>query len=110
MRSPRQFPISGARVPPHPSPRPPLGRAAVTCRYRCAVACAHPAPNVSANPVFADLSRRSVLRAGALLTLVGVSGAALAACAEPGGTAGGPAPVPGTAFTPVAPNTADAVT
>ena len=97
-------------MPPHPSPRPPLGRAAVTCRYRCAAACAHPAPNLSANPVFADLSRRSVLRAGAVLTLVGVTGGALAACAEPGGTAGGRAPVPGTAFTPVAPNTADAVT
>jgi len=67
---------------------------------------------VSANPVFADLSRRSVLRAGALLTLVGAAGGALAACGEPGGAggSGGPAPVPGTAFTPVPPNTADAVT
>ncbi|HWN34509.1 MAG TPA: PhoX family phosphatase [Pseudonocardia sp.] len=99
-------------MPPHPASRPPIGRAAVTCRYRCAAACAHPAPNVSANPVFADLSRRSVLRAGALLTLVGAAGGALAACGEPGGAgeSGGPAPVPGTAFTPVPPNTADAVT
>ncbi|WP_028924313.1 PhoX family protein [Pseudonocardia acaciae] len=92
-----------------------LGRSAITCRYRCGAACAHPAPNTSANPTFLGLvNRRDVFRAGALLTLVGASGAALAACGGPegGGSGGAPAgpPAPGTAFTPVAPNTADTVT
>ncbi|GAA5144576.1 PhoX family phosphatase [Pseudonocardia eucalypti] len=58
-----------------------------------------------------------MIKTGALLTLVGVGGGALAACGGgPSGTGngtGGPGtstpPAPGTAFTPVAPNTQDAV-
>ncbi len=38
-------------------PNHPLGRSAVTCRYRCANACAHDAPNTSANPYFGDVVR-----------------------------------------------------
>jgi hypothetical protein len=121
-----------------PIVRDPHGRSAITCRYRCGAACAHPAPNTSDNPSFAELvspqasaplapaplasaplasalSRRGMLRAGAMLTLVGAAGAALAACADqtpsgpPTGGTGAP-PAPGTNFTPVAPNTADAIT
>ncbi|HEY2096981.1 MAG TPA: alkaline phosphatase PhoX, partial [Pseudonocardia sp.] len=114
-------------MPPLPEPVPlplaqvPAGRSAITCRYRCAAACAHPAPNNSDNPSFADilhapltsaLSRRGVLRAGALLTLLGAAGGAMAGCADQAGPAGpsGGGPAPGTDFTPVAPNTADRVT
>ncbi|MGH3325464.1 MAG: phosphatase, partial [Streptomyces sp.] len=54
------------------------GRSAMTCRYRCGDACFHEAPNTSGNEYAGDiiagaLSRRSVLRAGAV---VGVAGAA----------------------------------
>ena len=136
-------------MPLVPDPTPPAtlplvrnqhGRSAITCRYRCGAACAHPAPNTTDNPTFTELvssptaespssaptsalSRRGALRAGAMLTLVGAAGAALAACADQapsGGPSGGPAgggngnggppPAPGTNFTPIAPNTADAVT
>ncbi|WP_232666617.1 PhoX family protein [Pseudonocardia sp. TRM90224] len=103
----------------------PGGRSAMTCRYRCGSACAHPAPNTSDNPYLGDIvsaavSRRSILRAAAVVGLVGATGGALAACtpappAPAGPAPGGPAPVPpeaapGLRFTPVAPNTADAVT
>ncbi|MEJ3653555.1 PhoX family phosphatase [Actinomycetes bacterium KLBMP 9759] len=100
----------------------PGGRAAMTCRYRCGSACAHPAPNTSDNPYLGDIvgaavSRRSILRAAAVVGLVGATGGALAACtpAPAGPAPAGPAPAPaeaapGLRFTPVAPNTADAVT
>lgn len=96
----------------------PGGRSAMTCRYRCGSACAHPAPNRSANPYLGDvittaLSRRSVLRAVAVVGATGVAGAALAtpAAAQPAerrAVPGGPAR--GLNFSSVAPNTADAVT
>ncbi|WP_051343400.1 PhoX family protein [Pseudonocardia spinosispora] len=86
------------------------GRSALTCRFRCGSACAHPAPNTSDNPYFAELTRRGVLRAGALLTLVGAAGTALAGCADQSPPAPAGPPVPGTNFSPVAPNTADAIT
>lgn len=46
------------------------GRSAMTCRYRCNNACAHPEPNESENHYFGDivraeLSRRGMIRAGA---------------------------------------------
>ncbi len=98
------------------------GRAAMTCRYRCGDACFHPAPNTSDNPYLGDvitgaLSRRSMLRAGAVMTLAAgaVAGtAALTGTASAAATtAGKPGPgavPPGLRFEPVAPNTADAVT
>nr|WP_248783918.1 PhoX family phosphatase [Actinoalloteichus caeruleus] len=97
------------------------GRSGITCRYRCADACAHDAPNRSDNPYFGDLvrtamSRRGVLRAAAVVT---VGGGALAmtagqAAAGPGGSqatarGGGSGPAIGTDFESVTPNTEDAV-
>ena len=91
----------------HPGPR-----AALTCMYRCGNACAHPAPNPTRNPYFGDIvtqamSRRSLLRAVAVLGLVGAAGTTAAAC-----TVATPPPgeATGLEFSPVAPNTADAVT
>jgi len=62
----------------------PTGRSAMTCAYRCGNACDHPAPNNSENEYFGDvvtealagqLSRRGLLRAGAVGALVaGVAG------------------------------------
>ena len=50
----------------------PTGRSAMTCRYRCGDACFHEVPNTSSNEYAGDviaraLSRRSVLRAGAVV-------------------------------------------
>ncbi|WP_405616518.1 PhoX family protein [Streptomyces sp. NBC_00076] len=108
----------------------PGGRSALTCRFRCGDACFHPAPNTSANPYVGDviagaLSRRSMMRAAAVVTVAGAAGAALAspvAAAEGGSGAGDSGSGrtgsrPGTSkgarglrFTAVAPNTADVVT
>ncbi|EID54366.1 PhoX family protein [Saccharomonospora xinjiangensis] len=100
------------------------GRSAVTCEYRCGNACAHPAPNTSDNTYFGDvaksvLSRRGALKATAVMSATAAGFAALsgtaaaevpAALAGRGNGHGKPSrPVPGTDFTPVAPNTADAV-
>ena len=52
----------------------------MTCLYRCGNACDHPVPNESDNPYFGDvvnaeMSRRGVVRAGAVGALVlGVGG------------------------------------
>ncbi|WP_019856352.1 PhoX family protein [Actinopolyspora mortivallis] len=90
-------------------------RSAVTCEYRCGNACAHEAPNPSANTYFGDvvrrvLNRRGLLRAGAVLSLAtGVTAAAgTTAAAHPGPGGHHPA-APGTDFDPVAPNTRDSV-
>lgn len=96
-------------------------RSAVTCKYRCGNACAHEAPNTSDNGYFGDvvervLNRRGALKAGGVLALA-VGGTALSgsagalsgtAAAAPGEFAG--RGVPGTDFTPVAPNKDDRVT
>jgi secreted PhoX family phosphatase len=92
----------------------------MTCRYRCANACDEAAPNVSDNRYFGDvlqegLTRRGLLRAGALAGLVVGSGVhflgtatALAGDDDPAATA-----LRGTGdrltFPPVAPNTLDTV-
>jgi secreted PhoX family phosphatase len=72
------------------------GRSPMTCLYRCGNACDHPVPNESDNPYFGDLARdavaaghnlgnteltrRGLVRAGALGALVlGASGAAVGA-------------------------------
>jgi len=92
------------------------GRSAIGCRYKCRDACSRPAPNPSDNGTFREIaagavSRRQILRAGAVL---GLAGFATAACSSSGpapshGPGGVPAP-PGMQFTAVAPNTADGLT
>lgn len=95
-------------------------RAATTCRYRCGNQCAHDASNTSNNAYFGDIvqhamSRRGALRAAGVLAL-GTGGAvSLAGAANAHPDRDSPAPgsnpsAPGTNFTPVAPNTRDAVT
>ncbi|MFF5094331.1 MULTISPECIES: PhoX family phosphatase [Actinosynnema] len=105
-------------------PNHPVGRAAVTCRYRCGNACAHEAPNTSDNAYFGDVvgevvRRRGLLKAGAVLAVAGASGVGLAgtAAAAPGKPdlagadfdLGGGRRRDGLNFTPVAPNTEDRV-
>ncbi|TDC31558.1 PhoX family phosphatase [Micromonospora sp. 15K316] len=76
---PRLLPLLGATR--HGS------RDAMTCLYRCGNACDHPVPNTSENAYFGDVvnaevSRRGVVRAGAVGALVlGFSGAAAGALA-----------------------------
>ena len=92
------------------------GRSSVTCLYRCGNACAHEAPNTSDNQYFADVvadvvSRRKMLKAGAVIAVAGAGVAALGAgtaAADPrhGGHGGGNT---GLDFEPVAPNDVDAV-
>ncbi len=74
------------------------GRDAMTCLYRCGNACDHPVPNRTDNPYLGDvvnteMSRRGVVRAGALGALVLGFGGAAAAAASPASAA----PVAGTA-------------
>ncbi|MFJ2442293.1 MULTISPECIES: PhoX family protein [unclassified Streptomyces] len=106
---------------PHPG-----GRSALTCRYRCGDACFHEVPNKSDNEYVGDviasvLSRRSMMRAAAIVTVAGAAGTALAlgpgdapAEAAPGARTPDATPKPdgarGLRFAPVAPNTADRVT
>jgi secreted PhoX family phosphatase len=103
----------------------PGGRSALTCRFRCGDACFHEAPNTSANQYVGDviagaLSRRSMMRAAAVVTVAGAAGTALAqpaAAAQQSAGVGAATHKPGAAkgarglrFTAVAPNTADTVT
>ncbi|MEV4540538.1 PhoX family protein [Micromonospora echinaurantiaca] len=81
------------------------GRDAMTCLYRCGNACDHPVPNTSDNTYFGDLvstevTRRGVVRAGAVGALVlGFGGAAAGALA-------GAAPAAAAPGTPVVPEAA----
>ncbi|GAA2855501.1 hypothetical protein Acy02nite_72760 [Actinoplanes cyaneus] len=100
-------------------------RDAMTCLYRCGNACDHPAPNESGNAYLGDvvsseLSRRGVLRAGAVGGMVLGFGGAVAA-ATPAMAATPEALIPESlshrptragalTFETVAPNTRDAVT
>ncbi|MDT0573787.1 PhoX family protein [Streptomyces sp. DSM 3412] len=109
----------------------PGGRSALTCRFRCGDACFHEVPNTSANEYVGDviasaLSRRSVMRAAAVVSVAGAAGtavslgtarpAAAATSADAAGSAGAagsktrPKAARGLRYTSVAPNTADAVT
>lgn len=104
----------------------PGGRSAMTCRYRCGDACFHEVPNTSDNGYVGDviasaLSRRSVLRASAVVTVAAATGATALAQAPEANAAGTgaataargkgrPKAARGLRFTPVAPNTADKVT
>ncbi|MEV0925312.1 PhoX family protein [Streptomyces spongiicola] len=105
------------------------GRSALTCRYRCGDACFHEVPNTSGNEYAGDiiagtLSRRSMMRTAAVVTVASAAGGAAltqhapsaqaaavpaAGDARHGGHGGGKG-ARGLRFTPVAPNTADAVT
>ncbi|NLU63603.1 PhoX family phosphatase [Rhodococcus sp. HNM0563] len=100
-------------------------RSNITCKYKCGDACSHNVPNTSGGAYFGDLvrhavSRRGVLRGGAMAVLAVGAGGALVACSDDsaaapaeGGAQGaadlGPSPA-GTDFVAVAPNTDDAVT
>ncbi|NEE37049.1 phosphatase, partial [Streptomyces sp. SID7982] len=60
----------------------PGGRSALTCRFRCGDACFHETPNTSGNEYVGDviagaLSRRSALRAAAVVTVAGAAGTAV---------------------------------
>ncbi|MBU7597528.1 PhoX family phosphatase [Streptomyces sp. P38-E01] len=107
------------------SQHPSGGRSAMTCHYRCGDACFKEVPNKSDNSYFGDivagaLSRRSMLRAGAVATVAVAGGAALSACSTAGavpvekageaGRPGRPDGAKGLRFRPVEPNTKDAVT
>ncbi|MGW0018075.1 PhoX family protein [Rhodococcus sp. NPDC003382] len=98
-------------------------RANITCRYKCGDACSHAVPNSSEGTYFGDIvrgavSRRGVLRGGAMAVLAVGAGGVLTACSDDASAGEAPAPgsgdlgpaAPGTDFTPVPPNTADAVT
>ncbi|MFF9339088.1 MULTISPECIES: PhoX family protein [unclassified Streptomyces] len=101
------------------------GRSALTCRFRCGDACFQEVPNTSDNEYAGDviagaLSRRSALRAAAVVTVASAAGGSVvlggapAAEAHPGHPGHGKPPVAdgarGLRFAPVAPNTADQVT
>ncbi|MGI5222389.1 PhoX family protein [Nocardia sp. CA-290969] len=89
-------------------------RSRVTCQYKCGNACFHEVPNTSSNTYFGDIvagiSRRRVLQGGAAAVVAIGAAGTLAACGDDAG-AGNSASGQGmgTGFTPVAPNTEDAV-
>ncbi|MFJ7335583.1 PhoX family protein [Streptomyces sp. NPDC101116] len=115
-----------------PSGSHPGGRSAMTCRFRCGDACFHEVPNTSSNEYVGDviagaIGRRSMMRAAAVVTVAaagagaaGVVRAPVAAAAPATGATAAAAAAEaarrtgkgarGLRFTPVAPNTADAVT
>lgn len=106
------------------------GRSALTCRYRCGDACFHEVPNSSGNEyagdvIAATLSRRSMMRTAAVVTVATAAGGAVMAQNAPsaqaaaltaagdarhGGPGGGADGARGLRFSPVEPNTADKVT
>lgn len=105
-----------------PSGSHPGGRSALTCRFRCGDACFHEVPNTTTNEYVGDvvagaLSRRSALRAAAVVTVATATGTAavakapqaLAATDARGTTASSATGARGLRFAPVAPNTTDAV-
>ncbi|WP_432117270.1 PhoX family protein [Streptomyces sp. bgisy032] len=114
-----------------PSGSHPGGRSAMTCRFRCGDACFHEVPNTSSNEYVGDviagaLSRRSMMRAAAVVTVAAAGAGAVGVAQAPqaGAVPAGAVPADaareagrgkakgarGLRFTPVAPNTADAVT
>ncbi|GHH38878.1 PhoX family protein [Streptomyces candidus] len=104
------------------------GRSALTCRYRCGDACFQEVPNTSDNEYAGDviagaLSRRSMMRAAAVVTVATAAGSALTLGQAPEAAAAGSKgrgngngngskgkAARGLRFTPVAPNTDDKVT
>ncbi|QOV37008.1 PhoX family protein [Streptomyces ferrugineus] len=114
-----QLPIVSTNSDSHPG-----GRSALTCRYRCGDACFHEVPNTTTNPYVGDViaegvSRRTTLRAAAVVTAAAAIGTAANVAAAPQAEAatadrwhrpGTGEGARGLRFTPVAPNTADVVT
>ncbi len=99
-------------------------RSALTCKYKCGDACFHEVPNTSKGEYFGDIvktamSRRGVIKGGAMAVLAVGAGSALAACStdEPAATGSATSsasgadtpPVDGVDFVAVEPNTEDAV-
>ncbi|MHA6508586.1 PhoX family protein [Tessaracoccus sp. Y1736] len=90
-------------------------RSPVTCELKCGSACAHPAPNTSANESFRDIvsgvfSRRAALGAGAGVTgALVVGGWAQPAAADFGNPPKGGGKLPFTAIEPTA-RTVDTIT
>ncbi len=97
-------------------------RSNVTCKYKCGDACFHEIPNTSKGQYFGDIvktamSRRGVMKGGAMAVVAVGAGSLLAACGsddEAGATgssseAASTPPVDGVDFAAVAPNTEDAV-
>ncbi|WP_280435863.1 PhoX family protein [Nocardia carnea] len=94
--------------------RPAGSRSRVTCQYKCGNACFHEVPNTSSNTYFGDIvagiSRRRVLQGGAAAVVAIGAVGTLAACGDDAGAGGAESGQGmGTDFTPVAPNTDDAV-
>ena len=94
------------------------GRSSVTCLYRCGNACAQAAPNCSDNEYFGDMmrsavSRRGLLRAGAVVGVAGLVAPALTSSPAAAATAATKAPskgyAPGLGFATVPPNVIDDV-
>ncbi|WP_406171693.1 PhoX family protein [Streptomyces sp. NBC_00996] len=113
----RLLPLIGT---PGTSGTHPGGRSAMTCRFRCGDACFHEVPNTSDNAYVGDviagaLSRRSMMRAAAVVTVATATGAAVVGTGAPQARAAtesaykGEKGARGLRFTPVAPNTTDAV-
>ncbi|MCM2388953.1 PhoX family protein [Streptomyces albipurpureus] len=105
------------------------GRSALTCRYRCGDACFQEVPNTSDNEYAGDiiasaLSRRSMVRAAAVVTVASAAGAAVLGGPASGQAVAAPLDHPGQKpgkggrldgarglrFEPVAPNKKDKVT
>ena len=89
-------------------------RARITCRYKCGEACWHEPGNTSDNAYFRDIVRAGVSRRGFLKGSAVVAGSVaatslLAACGDDAASTASATPRPGMDFTPVAPNTTDAV-
>ncbi|WP_367321902.1 PhoX family phosphatase [Streptomyces sp. HUAS ZL42] len=110
-----QLPIIRTSSGSHPG-----GRSAMTCRFRCGDACFHEVPNTSDNEYVGDviagaIGRRSMMQAAAVVTVVAATGAGAAVAApqaraaEASSKTSTPKGARGLRFTPVAPNTTDAV-
>ncbi|MDQ8707621.1 PhoX family phosphatase [Streptomyces sp. LHD-70] len=111
--------ITGSKAGSHPG-----GRSALTCRFRCGDACFHEVPNTSDNEYVGDVisgavSRRSIVRAAAVVTAVTAAGTGAVLAQGESAVAAPPAgpgaekrarSARGLRFGAVAPNTADQVT
>lgn len=92
----------------------------MTCQYKCGDQCSNPVPNPTENPYFGDIateiSRRGALKAAGVVALaVGATQMLPRTAAAQGsldalGIGGSATGTLDTSFTPVTPNTADAVT
>ncbi len=95
------------------------GRSSLTCLYRCGNACAQAAPNCSDNEYFGDMmrsavSRRGLLRAGAVVGVAGLAAPALVGAPATAATATATTKksmgfAPGLDFATVPPNVVDDV-